>query len=159
MEATERLKLLADASRYDLSCACGTQKDEHRKRGPDGIWLYPATLPGGGTSIMLKTLLSNACVNDCRYCPLRAGRDSPAPRSAPKRWRSLHGLLRAGQVLGLFLSCGVIAQPGRHDGPPRRPSPRCSAAAPYPGYLHLKVIPGAPMPPSRRRSPWPTPSR
>ena len=78
MDTQKKLELLADASRYDLSCACGTKDgDDHRRRGLDGLWLYPVSLPSGGTSIMLKTLLGNACVNDCRYCPFRANRDVP----------------------------------------------------------------------------------
>lgn len=71
MDTLEKLKILSADSQYDLACACGTTDQEHRRRGAAGKWLYPVSLPGGGTSILLKTLLSNACANDCKYCPLR----------------------------------------------------------------------------------------
>ena len=67
MDTIEKLKILSADSQYDLACACGTRKDEHRKRGQDGKWLYPVSLPQGGYSVLLKTLLSNACANDCKY--------------------------------------------------------------------------------------------
>ncbi|MDA8432207.1 MAG: hypothetical protein M0Z60_04490, partial [Nitrospiraceae bacterium] len=73
METIEKLKVLSEDSQYDLACACGTSRDGHRTRGLDGRWLYPVALPQGGYSVLLKTLLSNACANDCRYCPLRSG--------------------------------------------------------------------------------------
>ena len=69
----KKLDILSEASQYDLACACGTGKEDRRHRSQDGSrWLYPVTLPGGGYSILLKTLLSNCCANDCKYCPLRS---------------------------------------------------------------------------------------
>jgi predicted DNA-binding helix-hairpin-helix protein len=144
MQASERLKLLADSARYDLSCACGTKKDDHRKRGPDGLWLYPAALPSGGKSIMLKTLLSSACSNDCRYCPLRSARDVRRHTLAPEEVADLFlEFVRRGGIHGLFLTSGVVRDPDYTMD-------RLAAAASllrrkhgYRGYLHLKVIPGA----------------
>ena len=76
LDKDEKLKILADDSRYDLAGACGTKSAaDHRRRGEDGLWVYPASVPRGGSSILLKTLQSNACSNDCRYCPLRRDRD------------------------------------------------------------------------------------
>ena len=71
MDTLEKLKILSADSRYDLACACGTNDQDRRRRGADGKWLYPVTLPNGGRSVLLKTLLSNVCANDCKYCPLR----------------------------------------------------------------------------------------
>jgi predicted DNA-binding helix-hairpin-helix protein len=65
MDPHDKLKLLSDASRFDLSCACGADNGDHRTRGNDGAWLYPVSLPNGGHSVILKTLISNVCVNDC----------------------------------------------------------------------------------------------
>ena len=78
MDAHDKLVLLSEAGQYDLACACGLKdKDTHRHRNETGsAWLYPISLPSGRKSIILKTLLSSACVNDCKYCPLRAGSDS-----------------------------------------------------------------------------------
>ena len=44
----EKLGILSADAQYDLACACGTSKDEHRQRSSDGKWIYPVTLPNGG---------------------------------------------------------------------------------------------------------------
>jgi predicted DNA-binding helix-hairpin-helix protein len=145
MDAHQKLEQLADASRYDLSCACGTRSnDDHRRRGEGGVWLYPVSLPSGGQSIMLKTLLSNACVNDCRYCPFRADRDTPRCTLSPDEVARLFlDLERRLGLHGLFLSSGVLRDPDHTMD-------RLTAVARilrrrhrYRGYIHLKVIPGA----------------
>jgi predicted DNA-binding helix-hairpin-helix protein len=64
MDIIGKLKILSENSQHDLACACSTGRDEHRKREQDGKWLYPVTLPDGGYTVLLKTLLSNACSRD-----------------------------------------------------------------------------------------------
>jgi len=145
MDAGERLAVLADASRYDLSCACGTTGGaDHRTRGPGGTWLYPTSLPRGGASVMLKVLLSNACTNDCRYCPFRADAGGRRCTLTPEEVAdaTMH-YVRAGQTHGLFLSSGVV-------GDPDHTMDRMAAAVrllrqrhEFGGYVHLKAIPGA----------------
>ncbi|MEA3366690.1 MAG: radical SAM protein [Planctomycetota bacterium] len=146
MNAREKLRLLADEARYDISCACGSKEnlDDHRRRGPDGLWLYPTSVPRGGTSVFLKTLLSSVCANDCRYCPLRAGRDTRRTTLDPSEIARLFmDYVRQREVWGLFLSSGVL-------GSPDNTMDRLLATARilrkryrYRGFLHLKVIPGA----------------
>ncbi len=144
MNTIEKLRLLSNDSRYDLACACGTQKDEHRRRGHDGKWLYPVALPQGGYTVLLKTLLSNACANDCKYCPLRADTDAPRCTLQPEEVAGVFmEYLRRKRVSGLFLSSSVI---GNAD----YTMERINAAARilrrrhgFRGYIHLKIIPGA----------------
>ena len=145
MDTQKKLELLADASRFDLACACGTRNPaDHRHRSKDGLWLYPVSLPRGGVSIMLKTLLSNVCVNDCRYCPLRSGQDHRRCTLAPEELaRVFMDYARSRKVMGLFLSSGVMRDPDYTMD-------RMAAVARilrrnyrYRGYIHLKVIPGA----------------
>ena len=69
METIEKLKVLSEDSQYDLACACGTNKDDRRRRGLDGRWLYPVALPQGGYSILLKTLLSNSLCERLQVLP------------------------------------------------------------------------------------------
>jgi len=114
MDAHEKLRLLADESRYDISCACGRKnnREDHRRRGPGGLWLYPASVPRGGTSVLLKTLLSSACTNDCRYCHLRAGQDVRRCTLDPSEVARLFmNYYEQGKVFGLFLSSGVLRSP------------------------------------------------
>lgn len=112
MDTAEKLEVLSGDSRYDLACACGSTKDEHRKRGPEGRWLYPVALGNGQYTVLFKTLLSNACANDCKYCPLRAERDARRCALEPaEAAETFLDYLRRGKVSGLFLSSGVTGSP------------------------------------------------
>src|SRR5512135_2545728 len=144
METIEKLKVLSEDSQYDLACACGTGKEDRRRRGTEGKWLYPVTLPQGGYSVLLKTLLSNACSNDCKYSPLRSETDLRRCTLQPEEVANLFlEYLRKRKAFGLFLSSGVI---GNAD----HTMDRINAVARllrnkhrYRGYIHLKIIPGA----------------
>jgi predicted DNA-binding helix-hairpin-helix protein len=145
MDTLTKLQTLSDASQYDLACACGTKKgSDHRTRGNDGTWLYPVSLPGGGTSIMLKTLMSNVCVNDCKYCPYRHDRDVVRCTIEPDALvRIFLEYVRRKQVIGLFLSSGVIGTPDRTMQLLTDTAAMLRNRHHYRGYIHLKIIPGA----------------
>ncbi|UCD36279.1 MAG: radical SAM protein [Nitrospiraceae bacterium] len=144
LDAKDRLKVLAEDSRYDLSCACGTGEEDRRKRGGNGKWLYPLSLPRGGYSLILKTLLSNACVNNCKYCPLRSDSDVRRcmlqPEEVARLFMEYQG--RAG-VFGLFLSSGVIRNPDHTMDRINAVARILRRRYRYRGYIHLKIIPGA----------------
>jgi len=70
LDTLDKLSILTRDSGYDLACACARAKEEHRSRSEDDKWVYPATLPNGGTTYLFKILISNECVNDCKYCPI-----------------------------------------------------------------------------------------
>ena len=145
MDALGKLQALSDASQYDLSCACGTrQGSDHRTRGNDGTWLYPVSLPRGGTSIMLKTLMSNVCVNDCKFCPYRDTRDIPRCTIGPDELANLFmEYVRRKQVIGIFLSSGVVGTPDRSMALLTDTARILRERHDYRGYVHLKIIPGA----------------
>ena len=147
MDSQEKLEILADAGRYDLACACSTNnKDEHRRRDATGhAWLYPVSLASGGSGIMLKTLLSSACVSDCAYCPMRTAEDRVrrCTLGADELARLFLEYNRRQWLLGLFVSSGIIRDPDHT-------MMRLNAVAAilrrkynYRGYIHLKIIPGA----------------
>jgi predicted DNA-binding helix-hairpin-helix protein len=145
MDALAKLQALSDASQYDLSCACGTkQGSDHRTRGGDGTWLYPVSLPRGGTSVMLKTLMSNVCVNDCKYCPYRESRDVRRCTIGPDELVNLFlDYVRRKQVIGLFLSSGVVGSADRTMTLLTDTARILRERHRYRGYIHLKIIPGA----------------
>jgi predicted DNA-binding helix-hairpin-helix protein len=144
MDTIEKLKVLSADSRYDLACACGTGKDDRRRRGLDGKWLYPVPLPQGGYSILLKTLLSNSCTNDCRYCPLRAKRDIRRCTLNPEEVaRIFMEYFRSRKVFGLFLSSGVINNADFTMDKINAVARLLRYKHRFKGYIHLKVIPGA----------------
>ncbi len=144
MDTIEKLKILSEDSQYDLACACGTGKDDRRRRGLDGKWLYPVALPQGGYSILLKTLLSNACKNDCKYCPLRSETDVRRCTLQPEEVANVFmEYLRRKKVFGLFLSSGVINNPDYTMDRINAVARLLRYKHDFRGYIHLKIIPGA----------------
>lgn len=139
-----KLQILSADAQYDLACACGTDADEHRQRGGDGKWIYPVTLPNGGRSTLFKTLISNVCTNDCKYCPLREQQDiRRCTLGAEEAARVFLDYYNRKKVFGLFLSSGVC---GSADAAMDRLNTTAKVLRDkhkYRGYIHLKVLPGA----------------
>ena len=140
----KKLEILSADAQYDLACACSTSKDEHRRRTTDGKWIYPVTLPNGGKSVLFKTLTSNVCTNDCKYCPLREQMDIRRVSLAPEETAKVFlDYFNQQKVFGLFLSSGVIGSPDatmeRLNGVAQLLRKRHG----FKGYIHLKIIPGA----------------
>lgn len=140
----QKLEILSADAQYDLACACGTNRDDTRRRGDDGRWVYPVTLPNGGRSILFKTLISNACTNDCKYCPLREEQDirrcTLGPEETARVFLDYH---RQRKVFGLFLSSGVIGSPDATMDRLTTTARLLRRKHGFRGYIHLKVIPGA----------------
>lgn len=144
MDTIEKLKVLSEDSQYDLACACGTAKDEHRRRGPDGRWLYPVALSQGGYTVLLKTLLSNACTNDCKYCPLRSETDVRRCTLHPEEVaRVFMEYQKKKKVFGLFLSSAVINNADYTMDKINTVARLLRYKHNFRGYIHLKIIPGA----------------
>ena len=142
MEILHKLQLLSDASQYDLACACGTNDKDRRKRGQDGAWLYPVSIPRGGNAVMLKTLMSNVCVNDCKYCPYRNTTDVPRCTIGPDDMAKLYlEYVRQKKVFGLFLSSGVVGSPDSTMDLLNGTARLLRKKYAYRGYIHLKVSP------------------
>lgn len=141
--AEEKLAILSRDSQYDLACACATGADEHRRRSEEDKWIYPVMLPNGGRTFLFKTLLSNECVNNCKYCPLRAGADARRCSLDPGELaRTFLSYYRAGRVSGLFLSSAVARDPDTTMEHINRAALSLRRAR-FRGYMHLKIIPGA----------------
>jgi len=142
-DTNKKLSILSQDSQYDLACACGTNDADRRHRSKEGKWIYPVTLPNGGTTVLFKTLVSNVCVNDCKYCPLRAQMD---PRrctlTAEEIVNSFLEYYNSGVVFGLFLSSGVIGSADRTMQKINKVADILRKSE-FKGYIHLKVIPGA----------------
>lgn len=144
MDTIEKLKVLSEDSRYDLACACGTRDDDRRSRGQDGRWLYPVALPQGGYSVLLKTLLSNACINDCKYCPLRSKSNIERCTLQPEEVaRVFLEYVRRQRVSGLFLSSAVMRSPDYTMERINAVAKSLRYRHQFKGYIHLKIIPGA----------------
>ena len=140
----EKLEILSTDAQYDLACACSSNQDQRRLRGADGSWAYPVTLPNGGTSVLFKTLMSNVCTSDCKYCPLREQQDiRRCSLSAEETARVFLDYLRRSKVFGLFLSSGVVGSPDATMERLNRVARLLRSKHGFRGYIHLKIIPGA----------------
>ncbi|MHC5214268.1 MAG: helix-hairpin-helix domain-containing protein [Planctomycetota bacterium] len=143
-DTLEKLNILSADAQYDLACACGSKKDEHRKRGADGKWIYPITLPNGGKASIFKILLSNVCANDCKYCPLRADTDiRRCTLGAEETVRVFLDYYNQGRVFGIFISSGVIGTPDNTMERINSIGRILRYRHQFKGYMHLKIIPGA----------------
>lgn len=145
MNVVEKLDILSRDAQYDLSCACGTKNPaEHRKKSTGDTWLYPVTVANGGTGIMLKTLMSNVCTNDCLYCPLRNTMDTRRVGLIPDELASFFmDLQRKRKLIGMFLSSGVIGSPDATMEKLTATAEILRKKYQYRGYVHIKIIPGS----------------
>ncbi len=143
-DAHQKLQILSKDGQYDLACACGTSKDDRRRRGSGSKWIYPITLPNGGKSVLFKTLISNVCNSDCKYCPLRAQNDVRRCSLGPSEIvEAFLDYYRRREVFGLFLSSGVI---GSADSTMERLTASAEILRKkykFKGYIHLKILPGS----------------
>ena len=143
-DTQEKLRILSADAQYDLACACSSKDDPGRTRGSDGNWIYPVTLAHGGKTTLFKTLVSNVCGNDCRYCPLRSEMDiRRCSLSAEETVRVFLDHYRRKKVFGLFLSSGLC---GSADGTMEMLNGTARILRNrhrYKGFIHLKIIPGA----------------
>jgi len=141
-DTEEKLGILSRDSQYDLACSCAPSKEEHRRRSREDKWVYPVVLPNGGRTFLFKTLLSNECVNNCKYCPLRAGADARRCGLSPEELvKTFLSYYRARRVSGLFLSSAVSQSPDKTMELINRAALGLRRMQ-FKGYIHLKVIPG-----------------
>jgi len=144
MDTQRKLEILAQDAQYDLACACGTGNDDRRRRGVGGRWLYPVTLPSGGHSLLLKTLVSNACTNDCKYCPLRRGSNvARCSMTSDEIANIFLEYRRTENVFGLFLTSGVTGTPDQSMERLLDATKLLRKKHRFRGYIHLKILPGA----------------
>lgn len=143
-DTLEKLKILSADAQYDLACACGSVKDEHRKRGEDGKWIYPIPFANGGRASIFKILLSNVCTNDCKYCPLREDRDiRRCTLGEEEAVRTFLDYYNRAKVFGIFISSGVIGTPDNTMERINNIARILRYRHGFNGYMHLKIIPGA----------------
>jgi predicted DNA-binding helix-hairpin-helix protein len=143
-DTRQKLSILSQDSQYDLACACGTNNDDRRKRSDDDTWLYPVSLPNGGSGVLFKTLVSNVCINDCGYCPLRTGLDAQRCVAEPEEIaRVFLDYYKKKKVFGLFISSGVTGAPDASMERINRIALILRKKEQFKGYIHLKIIPGA----------------
>src|SRR6201996_6121937 len=113
MNLAAKLAILADAAKYDASCASsGTTRRNSRHGGLGstiGTGICHSYTPDGRCVSLLKILLTNFCIYDCLYCINRASSGVPRARFTPEEVVQLTlDFYRRNYIEGLFLSSGII---------------------------------------------------
>ncbi len=150
MDLLRKLEILADAAKYDASCASsGTAKrsSEGEKTGigsTEGMGICHAYAPDGRCISLLKILLTNACVYDCLYCINRRSSNVQRARFTPEEVVTLTlGFYRRNCIEGLFLSSGIIRSPDYTMEQVVSVARILREEHGFRGYIHLKTIPDA----------------
>ncbi|HEV7867401.1 MAG TPA: putative DNA modification/repair radical SAM protein, partial [Chthoniobacteraceae bacterium] len=116
MDLTKKLSILADAAKYDASCASsGTSKRNSRAGGlgsTTGAGICHSYTPDGRCVSLLKILLTNYCVFDCLYCINRSSSNVQRARfTVDEAVQLTLDFYRRNYIEGLFLSSGIIRNP------------------------------------------------
>ena len=146
-----KLRILADAAKYDASCASsGAPKRSGGKTGlgsTSGMGICHAYTPDGRCVSLLKILLTNWCLYDCAYCVNRRSSNTPRARFTVEEVVTLTlEFYKRNYIEGLFLSSGVVKSPDHTMEELLRVARSLRRDHGFAGYIHLKAIPEA--------SPW-----
>src|SRR3569832_975192 len=143
-----KLRILADAAKYDASCASSGAKG--RKAGKDGIGsttgagICHAYTPDGRCVSLLKILLTNYCLFDCAYCINRRSSNVARARFSVEEVVTLPlGFYKRNCIEGLFLSSGIIRSPDHTMEQMMLVAKKLRQERGIAGYIHLKPIPEA----------------
>ncbi len=143
----ERLKILTDGAKYDVSCSSSGSR---RKNKADGLGnasfggICHSFTPDGRCISLLKMLMSNDCAFDCVYCPNRRSADVPRASVTPDEMCELvMGFYRRNFIEGLFLSSAVLKSPDYTMELLYETIRKLREEYRFNGYIHLKGIPHA----------------
>ena len=144
-----KLALLADAAKYDASCASSGAKGRTSRDGKGlgsttGAGICHAWAPDGRCISLLKILLTNFCVYDCACCVNRASSNVARARFTVDEVVTLTlGFYRRNMIEGLFLSSGVIRDEDYTMEQIVRVAETLREVHHFGGCIHLETIPGA----------------
>jgi len=148
-QVIQKLKILTESAKYDVSCASsGTVRRNSRKDGLGntvGGWGICHSFSEDGRCIsLLKIMLTNYCIYDCAYCINRVSNDIPrATLSVSELVDLTIEFYRRNYIEGLFLSSGVVRNPDYTMERLVRVAKDLREVHRFNGYIHLKSIPGA----------------
>ena len=148
MDLEAKLAVLADAAKYDASCASSGSRGRRAARGgigsTDGLGICHSYTPDGRCVSLLKLLLTNYCVYDCSYCINRRSSGVRRARFTPAEVvRLTLEFYRRNYIEGLFLSSGIIRGPDYTMEQLVAVARELRTTHGFGGYIHLKTIPNA----------------
>lgn len=145
----DRLAILADAAKYDASCASSGTAKRTSKGGKgigstEGSGICHAYAPDGRCISLLKILLTNHCVFDCHYCINRKSSNVRRARFTPQELVDLTlSFYRRNYIEGLFLSSGIVKSSNHTMEQLIEVARILRQEHDFRGYIHLKTIPEA----------------
>lgn len=148
MGLMEKLGILTDSAKYDV--ACTSSGVERRGNGRDlgncvQAGICHSFSSDGRCISLLKILMTNECVYDCKYCINRKSNDVPRATFTPEEICTLTiEFYRRNYIEGLFLSSGIVESPARTMELIYRTLYLLRSRYRFNGYVHVKAIPGAP---------------
>lgn len=147
MDLREKLNILGDAAKYDVSCSSSGSSRCAPKGGLGSgcsAGICHTWAADGRCISLLKVLFSNACKYDCAYCVNRRSNDVPRATFTPKELVDLTlEFYRRNYIEGLFLSSAVIGSPDYTMELLIKVARELRVNHRFGGYIHLKAIPGA----------------
>ncbi len=143
---TEKLEILADAAKYDVSCASSgsSRKNTNKGLGDTGMGICHAYTEDGRCVSLLKILLTNHCIFDCAYCVSRKSNDIKRAAFTVQEVVDLTiNFYRRNYIEGLFLSSGIFKNADYTMERLVLIAKKLRTEQRFNGYIHLKAIPGA----------------
>ena len=142
----EKLKVLAEAAKYDVSCASSgtTRKNSNKGIGSAAGWGICHSFTEDGRCVsLLKIMLTNKCKFDCAYCVNRSSNDIPrATFSVSELVELTIEFYRRNYIEGLFLSSGIVRNADYTMERLVQVAKELRLTHKYNGYIHLKALPG-----------------
>lgn len=147
LDSFQKLSILTQGARYDVSCA-SSGVDRKFKKGKIGNTNLPGLCHSwssdGRCISLLKTLQTNMCKNDCAYCINRCKNDIPRTTFTPEELARLtYEFYRRNYIEGLFLSSGIMSNSDRTMEMMISTAKILRERYKFYGYIHMKILPGA----------------
>lgn len=149
LSTIEKLGILADAAKYDASCASSGTAKKNSIGGKgvgstEGMGICHAYTPDGRCISLLKILLTNHCIFDCHYCINRKSSNVRRARFTPQEVADLTiSFYKRNYIEGLFLSSGIIKSSNFTMEQMVETARILREEMDFRGYIHLKTIPEA----------------
>ena len=143
----EKLSILSAAAKYDVSCSSSGSKRKNTNEGLGNAassGICHSFTPDGRCISLLKILLTNICIYDCKYCINAKTKDSKRAMFTPDEVVSLTiNFYKRNYIEGLFLSSAIIKNPNYTMELLLTVVKKLRVEENFNGYIHLKAIPGA----------------
>ena len=147
IDLKRKLEVLADAAKYDASCASSGSTRKRTEGGignTEGMGICHSYTPDGRCISLLKLLLTNVCIWDCGYCVNRRSSNVQRARFKPEEVVSLTmNFYKRNYIEGLFLSSGIIQNADYTMEQLILVAKTLRERELFGGYIHLKAVPGA----------------